>query len=108
MMNEAKALEASVVSRSEYKRGSESNAEIAFCFAPRGHDSGFDFCHNTLCRPTAELSDAGGPARPSSQPGWPARIRSSDLVRHTKMFLLFDAAKNSGKVTLAIGKSAAT
>src|SRR5437868_11333546 len=31
---------------------------------------------------TCELSDAGGPERPNWQPRWPARIRSSDFVRH--------------------------
>src|SRR2546427_1401185 len=33
-------------------------------------------------RRTPELSDAGGPARRDRQPTWPARIRSSDFVRH--------------------------
>ena len=33
------------------------------------------------CRLTTELSDAGGLARPNSQPTRPARIRSSDFVR---------------------------
>ena len=32
-------------------------------------------------RQTPELSEAGGPAHPNWQPTWPARIRSSDLVR---------------------------
>ena len=30
---------------------------------------------------TPELSDVGGPERPNSEPSWPARIRSSDLVK---------------------------
>ncbi len=30
---------------------------------------------------TPELSDAGGPAHPHWQATWPARVRSSDLVR---------------------------
>jgi hypothetical protein len=33
------------------------------------------------CR-TTELSDAGGPAHPHSQLTPPARVRSSDFVRH--------------------------
>src|SRR6266540_2070435 len=34
-----------------------------------------------VCRRTPKLSDAGGPKRPNRQATWPARIRSSDLVR---------------------------
>lgn len=34
-----------------------------------------------LVDPATELSDAGGPARSYWQPTWPARVRSSGLVR---------------------------
>lgn len=31
-----------------------------------------------------ELSDAGGPERPNCSLKWPARVRSTDFVRHHK------------------------
>ena len=39
------------------------------------------FAGQSSCGLTAELSDAGGPARPNRQPASPARICSSDLVK---------------------------
>ena len=52
------------------------------CFCFQVHDGiGRDERADDSSDLTTELSDAGGPARPNRQLTWPARVRSSDLVR---------------------------